>query len=860
MVEYKIVFFGWDEYRLRSRLLIQKKDKSSRNSSTIVFTIYWKKFNHGNIKSLRIDEIRLIEKHQEGDFYSPEKMLKILKTASVILTEKIPSQELNNRFLAFIKDYRIKKPLLAELCYKCLENKKITILNNTKKIIHYEKHLCQSCAVTELQEELQLRGIHLKKEMINRFFKSGEQVISTRDLLKHYVESFSDLKRDNTLFDVIPGEVDENALPIEKIDLPNKFKQIFINDGITKLFGPQRLALENGLLQGESLLVVAGTSSGKTLVGEMAGIKAIMSGKKFIYLTPLVALANQKFEEFKKKYGEYKVALRVGVTQIKTEWKKQDIKDLGDLKNSRVLVATYEAFDYLLRSRQFSKNDQVGVVVIDEIQMLNDEERGPLIDGMIARLKSRFGKKTQLIALSATVGNPRELASLLDLKLVFYNKRPVPLERHLVLLPSMIDKARVVEEKLKEFFSLQKNRRVPSQAIIFTNSRVNCQELAFYLSNKGFKSAYYHAGLTYYQRKKIERDFLTGKINVVVATFALGAGVDFPANIVIFETLLNGNRPLTTTEFEQMSGRAGRLRYNERGFVLILANQGKKLPGKDSLSEDELALHLLTAPVEDVIPSMNDEQEQEQVLAGIAMFKKMTFEQLKTYYRHLLGRNNQLKTLVLALSKKKMIEIKNKTTRITDLGWATSVSFLSPDKAQFIVRSFEKHDPIQDILASMDPFNRAFLDKWIFKEIEKKLKFRFSANVFRGDIFELLSERGDLAASISKKVLNALGHLMTTLYPCNHDTAPYCGCGEKELSKILIEKRMNSYKISKIINEIKQELFLVIYPGDLIEWYDQLIHHLEGIIRLSKTLGNYEIAQKAKNLIKNIQDPIGIKK
>ena len=63
--------------------------------------------------------------------------------------------------------------------------------------------------------------------------------------------------------------------------------------------------------------------------------------------------------------------------------------------------------------------------------MLQDKERGPLLDSLISRLYILY-PNAQFIGLSATVGNPTELSELLHMDLVIYNKRPVPLERHVI--------------------------------------------------------------------------------------------------------------------------------------------------------------------------------------------------------------------------------------------------------------------------------------------------------------------------------------------------------------------------------------------------------------------------------------------
>ena len=81
----------------------------------------------------------------------------------------------------------------------------------------------------------------------------------------------------------------------------------------------------------------------------------------------------------------------------------------------------------------------LGTVVVDEIHTLANIERGPRLNGLIKRLKTLF-PNTQLIGLSATVKNPQEMAKEFDMKLVKYEIRPVPLERHLIFVKSEQDR------------------------------------------------------------------------------------------------------------------------------------------------------------------------------------------------------------------------------------------------------------------------------------------------------------------------------------------------------------------------------------------------------------------------------------
>ena len=84
---------------------------------------------------------------------------------------------------------------------------------------------------------------------------------------------------------------------MDDLKIPLELKNILKGHG-KHLLPVQALTLDNGLLEGENLLVVSATASGKTLIGELAGVPGAMKGEKFIFLTPLVALANQKYQGF----------------------------------------------------------------------------------------------------------------------------------------------------------------------------------------------------------------------------------------------------------------------------------------------------------------------------------------------------------------------------------------------------------------------------------------------------------------------------------------------------------------------------------------------------------------------------------
>ncbi len=200
--------------------------------------------------------------------------------------------------------------------------------------------------------------------------------------------------------------------------IPEKLYSV-LEPEISDLRPAQEKSINAGLLEGKSLLVCTPTSSGKTLIAELAMVSTILGkGKKAVYIVPLKALASEKYNDFQKRYGAFlKVALSVG-----------DL-DSADpfLAEYDIIVTVSEKLDSLIR--HYSPwISMVGVVVIDEIHLLNDPGRGPTLEILITMLR-KILKNVQLIGLSATIGNPKELAEWLGSVLIVDDWRPVRLRK-----------------------------------------------------------------------------------------------------------------------------------------------------------------------------------------------------------------------------------------------------------------------------------------------------------------------------------------------------------------------------------------------------------------------------------------------
>ncbi|MBI5072766.1 DEAD/DEAH box helicase [Candidatus Woesearchaeota archaeon] len=175
-------------------------------------------------------------------------------------------------------------------------------------------------------------------------------------------------------------------------------------------------AINAGLFEKKNLLVCTPTGSGKTFIAELAALNSIYSKEgKAIYIVPLKSLATEKYQLFTEKYPEKKIALSIGDTDSSDSY----------LETYDLIITTSEKLDSLIRHHA-PWLKYVKVVIIDEIHLLNEQDRGPTLEIVITILRHVL-KNIQLIGLSATIGNPKELAAWLDATLVEDSWRPVKL-------------------------------------------------------------------------------------------------------------------------------------------------------------------------------------------------------------------------------------------------------------------------------------------------------------------------------------------------------------------------------------------------------------------------------------------------
>ncbi|OBZ35366.1 MULTISPECIES: DUF5814 domain-containing protein [Methanohalophilus] len=778
----------------------------------------------------------LVSKDKKQDYRAPEEFIEILRRSERILITRQGNAKTHKKIIEMLGGFHLTGEMV-DVCRFCLLNKEFNFVNK-KSISHQRERICETCAQEELKRALRNSQCHYSDEAIQRIF---DVLNKTKDLDRTIgMLDPEEIDSEVTRYDTIASKEDQNPYPISKLPISGQFKKSLLKKS-KNLLPVQSIAVRKGLLKGNNLLVTSATATGKTLIGEMAGIENILKKRgKMLYLVPLVALANQKYSQFTGKYEGFglQTSIRIGSSRIKTRKTEKMSRSL----DTDLIVGTYEGIDYIMRSSKADMLGQIGTVVIDEVHMLEDEERGHRLDGVIARLKYA-APGAQFIYLSATVGSPHALAKHLDAELVEYEHRPVPIERHLIFCPQQ-SKLRIMTRLIREEYNRVSSKGHKGQTIVFTNSRRNCHRLANALP---IQASAYHAGLANPERKKVEDRFASGKLPVVVTTAALAAGVDFPASQVIFESLAMGIDWINLQEFLQMLGRAGRPDYHDRGVVVLLASPDKTYGGGQAVTEDEMAVKLLKGRMEEMNLKYGQEEQEEEVLASVAVTNSKTD---LNYICSKMVEDIDLNSIVNKLKKYRFLTQKGDGIKLTRMGSIAARHFLSASRA-FLIRDAVRagQDPIE-IAANLE-----FFDAVYFKfapQISAALNVNMPSRVFQGAALDIVFE-GDNLSQLEEKIRDQLFEFATDFLTCGCKESPYCGCAEKNFSEMIIRMRAGGRDPEKIAARLNEKYGISAYVGDLYGYLDGVIRNLDAIEMMASAHSKPDIAKQAKDLKKSVE-------
>lgn len=491
--------------------------------------------------------------------------------------------------------------------------------------------------------------------------------------------------------------------------------------GIREITAIQQIAIEAGIADGRSMVVCAPTSSGKTLVGEIALLSSIRSGRKVLYLVSLKALADQKFDDFTQRYGESgldplaRIAIATGD------------RDDGDAE-PQILVATYEKAIALVLSGALNLAETA--IIADELQILGEDKRGPEIEILCALLRQRGVK--QFVSLTATISNGEDIAGWLECQLIESAHRDVELVQE-IWADGQVFSIRFGQDEgelrkpdhqpptntLDAVALLLKQERGP--ILVFTETRKDASNLAAQYAARCVKTtdgylfaeqlslfseatefsdrlkasteakvAFHTADLTQSERAVVEQGLIDGSFNVCFATPTLAAGVNFPFQSVLFDRIQRRYiqpLPLPVGSYRNMSGRAGRLGMHQRGYAILVPRDRIEARHANTLvlpQNERLDSKLVSLSVRKIVLTLIASGSANDV-AEIRDFLENTL-----YWYQIRDRNPTKLDQLLAVVEKAIdwlashemvTSVEGSRLAATDLGTATSRTGLLPSSA-----------------------------------------------------------------------------------------------------------------------------------------------------------------------------------
>jgi len=221
-----------------------------------------------------------------------DKLFQLLKKEKIIISPYKPLLE------QFLTEYDIKYNI-QQSCHICKQKNRITFINPKTSHTYNKYKICEDCLDNLILNMLLEYGYSSNSlKIFKKLYEKTGDLNIVYDMIENEYNPIENPEL--TLYDQYEETEDEFArVDVDNLNIPRAFKNI-LREKIEYLLPVQIMALNEGLLFNENLLVVSQTASGKTLIAELAGITRALQNRKFVYLSPLVALANQKYRQFKK--------------------------------------------------------------------------------------------------------------------------------------------------------------------------------------------------------------------------------------------------------------------------------------------------------------------------------------------------------------------------------------------------------------------------------------------------------------------------------------------------------------------------------------------------------------------------------
>ncbi|MEV0361029.1 DEAD/DEAH box helicase [Nocardia sp. NPDC050697] len=351
----------------------------------------------------------------------------------------------------------------------------------------------------------------------------------------------------------------------------------------------QAEAIPHIVSSNEHLMVVAPTGAGKTVIGMVAALRAVLEfRKKAAWLVPQRSLTdelNAELDSWRQR------GLRV--ERLSGEYRV----DARRVRDADLWVATTEKFEAICRTASLREAlAEVDCLIIDEIHLIGDPSRGAFLEAILTRVHSN-GPKMRIIGLSATVANAEELSGWLPARIVRVAWRPTLSTWQIPAVASSPDWSLVEGAKMRLTTAITRRFTADrGSVLVFCGSKRNVRRTALMIAASRGAEVYqlnpddpdlvhracaavgvglHFKGWEY--KKEAEQAFRAREFDVLVATSTVAAGVNLPARAVIVQETEVGLKAIDIATVQQMFGRSGRVGAGEsEGWAYLLVDDSER--------------------------------------------------------------------------------------------------------------------------------------------------------------------------------------------------------------------------------------------------------------------------------------------
>jgi superfamily II helicase len=260
----------------------------------------------------------------------------------------------------------------------------------------------------------------------------------------------------------------------------------------------------------------------------------------------------------------------------------------------------------------------------------------------------------------------------------------------------------------------------------------------------------------------------------------------------------------------------------------------------------------LTGEVEDVDGEVDVEKEAEQILAFVSAKYPQNNDELKQYYSKLFYQIGQLRGAINFLTSRGLIVKKDNRWYVTPLGRAISASFLDPEFGYQIAKKSKKYS-IMDIAIEIAPLENIYLSRKVHARLEQAMKTHLSSRFLSDSVLDIVTGRANLN-KLPGLVIDRIKEWNKIFFDCKCKENPYCLHPQLKVSKLVLNLRLEGLKPNDIAFELRKRYDLFVYPGDLLNWLDEIIHASQSVGRLAQAMKDTEIYKESKSLAFSIEN------